>query len=131
MPFNATQASCVYCRPHLDRPECGKREWPCSSSSKVPTIRADVIPRLPIFIEPRRAHLEYKTAFSLAVGIGERCAHGVDRNRRYDAREKESKDANSDRKYARERLPRYDITITNRQAGDEGEIQCVPNRPAF
>jgi hypothetical protein len=53
------------------------------------------------------------------------------RNRRYDAREKEPTDTNPDRKCARERLPRYDIAITNREAGDEGEIQCVPDRPAL
>ena len=63
-------------------------------------------------------------ALSAAVGIGERCVHGVDRNRRYDAREKEPADTNPDRKCARERLPRYDIAITNREAGDEGEIKC-------
>jgi hypothetical protein len=46
-------------------------------------------------------------------------------------REKEPTDTNPDRKCSRERLPRYDIAITNREAGDEGEIQCVPDRPVL
>src|ERR1700736_1792009 len=32
---------------------------------------------------------------------------------------------------AREPLPRYDIAITNREAGDEGEIDRVADRPAL
>src|ERR1700730_17291145 len=32
---------------------------------------------------------------------------------------------------ARDRLPRYDIAITNREAGDEGEIDRVADRPAL
>jgi hypothetical protein len=67
----------------------------------------------------------------LAFGIGERRAHGVHGNRRYDARENESGDTNPNRKCARDRLPRYDIAITNRETGDKGEINCVPDRPAF
>ncbi len=63
--------------------------------------------------------------------IAERSAHGVDRNPRYEAREEEPGDTNSDRKYARERLPRYDIAITNREASDEGEIDRVADRPAL
>ena len=57
--------------------------------------------------------------------------HGVDRNSRYDAGEKEPGDTNPDRKCARERLSRYDIAIANREAGDEGEIDCVAERPAL
>src|SRR5262245_60895720 len=72
-----------------------------------------------------------RPALSAAVGIGERYPHGVDRGRRNDAREKEPGDTNHDRKSARERLPRYDIAITNRETGDEGEIQRVRNRPAL
>ncbi len=71
-----------------------------------------------------------RLAFS-RVGVAKRCTHGVDRNCRYDAREKEPTDTNPDRKCARERLPRHHIAITNREAGDEGEIQCVPDRPAL
>src|SRR6516162_10032306 len=68
---------------------------------------------------------------SAGVAIGERCAHGVDRNPGYEAREKEPGDTNPDRKYARERLPRYYIPITNREAGDECEIERVAGRPAL
>src|SRR5262249_52742757 len=62
---------------------------------------------------------------SAGVAIGERCAHGVDRNPRYEAREEEPGDTNPDRKCARERLPWHDVAITNREAGDEGEIDRV------
>jgi hypothetical protein len=55
------------------------------------------------------------------VRIGERSAHGVDRNSRYETREEEPGHTNPNRKCARERLPRYDIPITNRETGDEGE----------
>jgi hypothetical protein len=37
---------------------------------------------------------------SAGVAIGERCAHGVDRNPRYEAREEEPGDTNPDRKCA-------------------------------
>src|SRR5262249_21238951 len=52
-------------------------------------------------------------------------------NRGYDAREKEPGDTDPNRKCACERLPRHDIAITNREASDEGEVQCVPDRPAL
>ena len=58
-------------------------------------------------------------------------SHGVDRNPRYEPREEEPGETNPDRKCARDRLPRYEIAITNREAGDEGEIDRVANRPAF
>jgi hypothetical protein len=45
--------------------------------------------------------------------------------------EEEPGDTNPDRKCARERLPRYDIAITNREASDEGEIDRVADRPAL
>jgi hypothetical protein len=64
------------------------------------------------------------------VAIGERCAHGVDRNPRYEAREEEPGDTNPDRKCARERLPWHDVAITNREAGDEGEIDRVADQPS-
>src|SRR5262249_42415002 len=38
---------------------------------------------------------------------------------------------NPDSKYARERLPRHDIAVTNCEAGDEGEIQRITHRPAL
>ena len=38
---------------------------------------------------------------------------------------------NPDRKCARERLSRYDIAKANCEAGDEGEIDCVAERPAL
>jgi len=86
---------------------------------------------LAVVIELHRAHLEFMFDLSLGVGISERCAHGVDRNRRYDTREKEPGDTNPDCKDACERLPWCDIAITNRETGDESEIDCVPDRPAL
>jgi len=58
-------------------------------------------------------------------------SHGVDRNPRYEPREEEPGETNPDRKCARDRLPRYEIAITNREAGDEGEIDRVADRPAL
>jgi hypothetical protein len=55
----------------------------------------------------------------------------VDRNPRYEARNEEPGDTNPDRKYARERLPRHDIAVTDREAGDKGEIDRVADRPAL
>src|SRR5262245_28238951 len=55
----------------------------------------------------------------------------MDRNCGYDTRDKEPEIANSDRKYTRQRLPRDEITVTNREAGNEGEINCIPDRPAL
>jgi hypothetical protein len=57
--------------------------------------------------------------------------HGVDRNCRYESRDKEPQKANSDRKCARQRLPRDEITVTNREAGNESEIDRIPERPAL
>ena len=58
-------------------------------------------------------------------------SHGVDRNPRYEPREEEPGETNPDRKCARDRLPRYEIAITNREAGDEGEINRVADRSAL
>src|SRR5215471_14243526 len=55
----------------------------------------------------------------------------MDRNCRYDTRDKEPEIANSDRKYTRQRLLRDEITVTDRKAGNEGEIDCIPDRPAL
>src|SRR6516225_4669946 len=55
----------------------------------------------------------------------------MDRNCRYDSRGKEPEIANSVRKCTRQRLPRDEITVTNREAGNEGEIDCIPDRPAL
>jgi hypothetical protein len=68
---------------------------------------------------------------SAGVAISERCAHGVDRNPRYEASEEEPGDTDPDRKCARERLPRHDIAITNCEAGDEGEIDRVADGPTL
>jgi hypothetical protein len=57
--------------------------------------------------------------------------HGVDCNCRYESRAKEPENANSDRKRACERLPRDEITVTNREAGNESEIDRIPERPAL
>ena len=45
--------------------------------------------------------------------------------------EDEPGDTNPNRKCARECLLRNDIAIANREAGDECEIQCVPDRPTL
>lgn len=55
----------------------------------------------------------------------DRCAQGVDRNRRYQTSEEEPADTNPDCECAGESLMRYDIAITNREAGDESEIERV------
>jgi hypothetical protein len=55
----------------------------------------------------------------------------VDGNRRYDTRKKETRYTNSNRKCAPQRLPRDEITVTNREAGNEGEIDRIPERPAL
>ena len=44
---------------------------------------------------------------------------------------KDPEKANSDRKCARQRLPRDEITVTNRGAGNENEIDRIPERPAL
>jgi hypothetical protein len=62
---------------------------------------------------------------SAGVALAKRSAHGIDRNPRYETREEEPTDTNPDRKCAPKRLPRHDIAITNREAGDEGEIDRV------
>jgi hypothetical protein len=68
---------------------------------------------------------------STGVAIVDSCAHGVDSNSRDDARQKEPGDANPDRKSTRQRLSRYDIAIANREAGFEGEIDGVAERPTL
>jgi hypothetical protein len=55
----------------------------------------------------------------------------MDRDCRYETRGKEPEKANSDRKCARQRLPRDEITVTNREAGNESEIDRIPERPAL
>jgi hypothetical protein len=50
----------------------------------------------------------------------------VDGNCRYESRNKEPEKANSDRKCARQRLRREEITVTNREAGNESEIDRIP-----
>jgi AraC-like DNA-binding protein len=68
---------------------------------------------------------------SAGVAVGDRCAQGGDRNPRCEAREEEPGDTNPDRKYSRKRLLRHDIAITNCEAGDEGEIDRVADRPTL
>jgi hypothetical protein len=68
---------------------------------------------------------------SVGPAVDERCAHGVDRNSRYEACEEEPADTNPDRECPRERLSRHDIAITNCEAGDESEIDRVAERPAL
>jgi hypothetical protein len=56
----------------------------------------------------------------------------VDGNCRYErAVTKSPEKANSDRKSARQRLPRDEITVTNREAGNENEIDRFSERPAL
>jgi hypothetical protein len=45
--------------------------------------------------------------------ISERCAHALNRNRRYEAREEQPAHTNPDRKCTPKRLPRHDIAITD------------------
>ena len=68
---------------------------------------------------------------SAGVAADERFMQSIDRNARHETREEEPGDANPDRKCARERLPRHDIAITDCEAGDEGEIDGVADRPAL
>src|SRR5215831_2663541 len=65
------------------------------------------------------------------LAIGERRAHGMDRDCRYESRGKKPEKANCDRKCARQRLPRDEITVTNREASNESEIDRIPERPAL
>jgi hypothetical protein len=55
----------------------------------------------------------------------------VDRNCRCETREKEPTETNSNRKYARQGLPRDEITVTNRETGDESKIDRIPERPTL
>ena len=55
----------------------------------------------------------------------------MDRNPRCEAREEQSGETNHDCKCAPERLPRHDIAIANCEAGDEGEIERIADRPAL
>src|SRR5262245_17282225 len=68
---------------------------------------------------------------SAAVVVDECHTQGIDRNSRYESGEEDPGKTNRNRQYARERLPRHDIAITNRQAGDESEIDRVTDRPAL
>src|SRR5262245_36845803 len=69
--------------------------------------------------------------FAATPAVGERFAHGVDRNCRDETRGKEPGETDYDRKCARQRLPRDEITVTNREAGNESEIDRIPERPAL
>src|SRR5262249_24814576 len=65
------------------------------------------------------------------AAVGERWAHGMDRNPRCEAREEQSGETNHDCKCAPERLPRHDIAIADCETGDEGEIERIADRPAL
>src|SRR5262249_12180440 len=69
--------------------------------------------------------------FATPPAVGERFAHGVDRNCRDETRGKDPGETNYDRKCARQRLPRDEITVTNREAGNESEIERISERPAL
>ena len=83
--------------------------------------------------EPRELLKIRKSAAPTSAGVAadERFLQSIDRNARYQTREEEPGDANPDRKRARERLLRHDIAITDCEAGDEGEIDGVADRPAL
>jgi hypothetical protein len=55
----------------------------------------------------------------------------VDGNCRYESRSKDPEKANSDSKCVRQRLPRDEITVTNREAGNESEIDRIPGTPTM
>jgi hypothetical protein len=82
-------------------------------------------------IRRKRETSERRSRASTGVAIVDSCAHGVDSNSRDYAREKETGDANPDRKSARQRLSWYDIAIANRKAGDECEIDGFADGPAL
>ena len=71
-------------------------------------------PYVPPLTPQQRAWLNLVQPLTIVEGF----AHRVDRNSRYHAREKDPGDTNRDRKCARESLPRCDIAIANREAGD-------------
>src|SRR6478672_1214456 len=77
-----------------------------------------------------RSLVDIRSLIAIPV-ISERRAHGVDGNCRYQSRGKEPEKGNSDRKRARQRLLRDEITVTNGEAGDESEIDRIPERPAL
>jgi hypothetical protein len=77
-----------------------------------------------------RSLLDKRSLIAIPV-ISERRAHGVDGNCRYQSRGKEPEKGNSDRKRSRQRLLRDEITVTNGEAGDESEIDRIPERPAL
>jgi len=68
---------------------------------------------------------------STGVAIAKRCAHGVHRNPCNESGEKEPANTNPDCKDARECLPRHEIAITNRESGDESEIDRVAHTPTL
>jgi hypothetical protein len=65
------------------------------------------------------------------MSLVKRFAHGVDRHTRYQAGEEEPGETNPDRKCARDGLARYDISVTNGEAGGESEIERVTDGPAL
>jgi len=57
--------------------------------------------------------------------------HGIRRDARNEARQKEPRDTNSNGKCARESLSRYKVTIANRETGDEGEKDRISDGPSL
>src|SRR5947208_15646506 len=70
-------------------------------------------------------------SLSPGIAVHQRGAQRRNREGRDRPRQKNAAESDSDRKYARERLPRHEITITEREAGDEGEIDRIPDRPTL
>src|SRR5262249_45771618 len=68
---------------------------------------------------------------SASVTVRQRRAHRINRDSPDQPRQESAAKSDPDRECARERLPRYDIAVTDGEAGDEGEVNRVPDRPAL
>src|SRR5262249_24035438 len=55
--------------------------------------------------------------------------HCVDGDSSHEAGQEDAAKADHDRECAREHLPRHDIAIADGEAGDEGEVDCLAQRP--
>src|SRR5438093_7950544 len=63
-----------------------------------------------------------RNSLSPGIAVHQRGAQRRNREGRDRPRQKNAAESDSDRKYARERLPRHEIAITDRGAGDEGDV---------
>jgi len=67
----------------------------------------------------------------MLVAVVERRAHCVDANPRHQAREEDACETDHHCECACERLPRHNIAVANCEAGDEGEIKRIAERPTL